>query len=144
MNQFAALNRIGGFKYSMEVGFAIWTFQARIMSLMKDHVAADISVWLHMFSLNSFSYRGSYFKYRGQGSQVFWIRCRGCCRAGCRWRCRLMCVWVKVFRSRVGVIVPRIALLDGLVGYAGGKGSGRPIIEARLWAMYDVNIDEIS
>jgi len=43
-----------------------------------------------------------------------------------------MCVWVKVFRSRVGVIAPGIALLDGLVGYAGGKGSGRPIIEARL------------
>ena len=38
VNWFTALNRIGGFKYSMEAGFAIWTFQARIMSMMKDLV----------------------------------------------------------------------------------------------------------
>ena len=25
------------------------------------------------FSLNSFSYKGSYFKFRGEGSQIFWI-----------------------------------------------------------------------
>ena len=28
-------------------------------------------------SLNSFSYRGSYFKCRGEGSQIFWIRFGG-------------------------------------------------------------------
>ena len=51
-------------------------------------------------SPNSFSYRGSYFKYRGEGSQIFWIRFGGGCRAGCRPRCRLMCVlvWVRVRR----------------------------------------------
>ena len=26
------------------------------------------------FSPNSFSYRGSYFKYKGEGSQILWIR----------------------------------------------------------------------
>ena len=29
------------------------------------------------FSPNSFSYRGSYFKYRGEGSQILWIRFGG-------------------------------------------------------------------
>ena len=29
------------------------------------------------FSPNSCSYRGSYFKYRGKGSQTFWIRFGG-------------------------------------------------------------------
>ncbi len=55
-----------------------------------------------LFSPNSFSYRGSYFKYRGEGSQIFWIRFGGGCRAGCRPRCRLIftwwCVWVSVRR----------------------------------------------
>ena len=53
-------------------------------------------------SPNSFSYRGSYFKYRGEGSQIFWIRFGGGCQAGCRPRRRLMfswwCVWVNVRR----------------------------------------------
>ena len=29
------------------------------------------------FSPNSFSYRGSYFKLGGEGSQILWIRCGG-------------------------------------------------------------------
>ena len=57
---------------------------------------SQIFVW---FSPNSFSYRGSYFKCRGEGSQVFWIRFGGGCRAGCRPRYRPMfdwwCVWVR-------------------------------------------------
>ena len=79
------------------------------------------------FPSNSFSYRGSYFKYRGEGSQILWIRFGGGCRAGrrlmrrlicvwvrarkagggcwtgCRLRRRLMCVWVKVRRSSGGL-----------------------------------------
>ena len=46
---------------------------------------------------------GSHFRYRGEGSQIFWIRFGEGCRAGCRPRCRLMfswwCVWVSVRRS---------------------------------------------
>ena len=30
-----------------------------------------------VFSPNSFSYRGSCFKYRGEGSQMFWMRLGG-------------------------------------------------------------------
>ena len=45
-----------------------------------------------LFSPNSFSYRGSYFKL-----QILWIRCGGGgCHTGCRWRCNLlMCVGVR-------------------------------------------------
>ena len=31
----------------------------------------------HVFSPNSFSYQGSYFKYRGEGSQIFLDLCWG-------------------------------------------------------------------
>ena len=50
-------------------------------------------------SPNSFSYRGSYFKYRGEGSQNFWIRFGGGCRAGCRPRCRLIFSWWRIWVS---------------------------------------------
>lgn len=33
-------------------------------------------------SPNSFSYGGSYFKYRGEGSQIFWIRFGSAGRGG--------------------------------------------------------------
>ena len=32
---------------------------------------------IHGVSPNSFSYRGSYFKLGGEGSQILWIRCGG-------------------------------------------------------------------
>ena len=64
----------------------------------------------HHFSPNSFSYRGSYFKLGGEGSQVLWIRCGGC-HAGCRWRCNLLrCVWVWVRRSKTGLSSHRVSL----------------------------------
>ena len=48
------------------------------------------------FSPNSCSERGSYFKYRGKGSQTFWIRFGGAVGQGVVLgpRCRQMCVWV--------------------------------------------------
>ena len=57
------------------------------------------ALYIVLHSPNSFSFRGSYFKYRGEGSQIFWIRFGGRgCRAGCRPRCRLMCVRVRALR----------------------------------------------
>ena len=50
--------------------------------------------------------RGSYFKYRGEGSQILWIRFGGGCRAGCRLRRRLICVWVRARKSRGGCWTP--------------------------------------
>ena len=43
-----------------------------------------------------FSYRGSYFKFGGEGSQILWIRCGGTVTHKSRWRCRLVCVGVRV------------------------------------------------
>ena len=37
------------------------------------------------FSLNRFSYKGSYFKFRGEGSQIFWICVRGAAGQGAVW-----------------------------------------------------------
>ena len=38
-----------------------------------------------VFSPNSFRYRGSYFKYRGEGSQILWIRFGGAVGQGVVW-----------------------------------------------------------
>ena len=37
------------------------------------------------FSVNSFSYKGSYFKFRGEGSQIFWICFGGAAGQGAVW-----------------------------------------------------------
>ena len=89
-----------------------------------------VEVFVPHIALACFSYRGSYFKYRGEGSQILWIRCGGAvtqgvvgavvwcmgegsqiqeggCHTGRRWSCRLVCVCVRV---------QRIALLECLVG----------------------------
>ena len=63
------------------------------------------------FSPNSFSYRGSYFKYRGEGSQILWIRFGGSCQAGCCPRSHLIFVWVracKFFGFVLGLQGPKI------------------------------------
>ena len=93
------------------------------------HVGEPFCFWQNVFefSPNSFSYRGSYFKLGGEGSQILWIRCGGChtgcrwrcrlvsvcsvgvrvprpgCQTGCRWRCRLVCVGARVRRSKTGL-----------------------------------------
>ena len=41
--------------------------------------------FLSFFSPNSFRYRGSYFKYRGEGSQILWIRFGGAVGQGVVW-----------------------------------------------------------
>ena len=63
------------------------------------------------FSPNSFSYRGSYFKLGGEGSQILWIRAGGGgCHTGSRWRCRLACLGVRVRRSKTGLSSHRVSL----------------------------------
>ena len=77
---------------------------------------------------HSFSYRGSYFKLGGDGSQILWIRCGGavtqgvvggvvwcvegsgfadprpvCRHTECHWSCHLMRVGVRVYRSKRGL-----------------------------------------
>ena len=67
------------------------------------------------FSPNSFSYRGSYFKLGGEGSQILWIRAGGGgCHKGSRWRCRLVCVGVRVRRSKTGLFGYILYLYFGL------------------------------
>ena len=79
-------------------------FQLRRRVIFLNELSIFISQFcffrLSVFSPNSFSYRGSYFKLGGEGSQVLWIRCGGGCHTGSRWRCRLVCVGVKVRRSK--------------------------------------------
>ena len=63
---------------------------------MEDDEDMTLGCGFKHFSPNSFSYRGSYFKLGGEGSQILWIRCAGGCH---RWRCCLVCVGVRVWLS---------------------------------------------
>ena len=84
-------------------GVNIGTFTSPNHMLQLLHLLGQFSVSRNLcISPNSFSYKGPYFKYRGDGSQNFLDLFWGGCGAGCRLRGRLMfswwCVWVSVRR----------------------------------------------
>ena len=73
-------------------------------SFPSSHAPASVFFWVSItisrslcISPNSFSCKGSYLKYRDEGSQIFWIWFGGGCRAGCRLRDRLMFSWWCVY-----------------------------------------------
>ena len=87
--------------------------------------------WPCRHSPNGFSYRGPYFKYRGEGSQIL-IRFFLGCRAGGRPRCRLMCVWVSGLSSEGSQILIR--------RFGGGCRAGGCARCRLMWALADFDL----
>ena len=95
-------------------GFDMWLTVNHIWQELKKP-----SYFFEFFPQNRFSYRGSYFKLGGEGSQILWIRCGGgAVTQGVVSRCRLVCVG-----GQDSQIQDRAVVTQG-------------VIEAVIWCVY--------